>query len=369
MDIGIGIVGYGMIAKTHLLGIQASRVLWPDAPHAYARALCTRRPEQCQELPFTSIYTEPKRLFEDEKVQIVDICTPNSFHASVAIDAMRAGKCVYVEKPLSNSLIDAKQMCNVAKETCAINQTALILRFRPVVNRVKDLLQSGSIGDVIHFRGCFFHGSYLDPKRPISWRQQMATAGGGAMMDLGVHLLDMVRYVIGDVEEISAKARTVCKERYTDNRCTEKTVNDTDEYMCATLTMQNGSLGIIESSRISTSAYNNETLEIFGTNGSIFLDFDKMGRVVLTEAGGRGSVEVNGSHPGASEKEALTLLPEQRQSLGPFVDVHTAAIKNICNWFVQDKMFSGTPTFEDGYQAQLLVQQCIDSAECNKKQD
>ena len=190
----------------------------------------------------------------------------------------------------------------------------------------------------------------------------MAMAGGGAMMDLGIHVLDIVRYIIGDIAEISANARTVWKERYTDSSCCEKVVNDTDEYMYATLTMQNGALGIIESSRVSTSAYSNETLEIFGTKGSIFLDFDKMGRVVLTEAGGRGSVELNG-HPGESEKEALALLPEPRQSLGPFIDVHAAAIQNICNWFALGKTFSGTPTFKDGYEAQLLVQRCIDSAE------
>lgn len=365
MKIGFGIVGYGFIAKTHLLAMQAHRVLRPDSPHAHPRALCTRRPEECRSLPFDTVYDEPRRLIEDNEVQIVDICTPNSLHAPVAIDAMRAGKAVYVEKPLSDSLDDAKLIRDVAAETGVINQTALILRFRPVVNRVKDLIDGGAIGDVIHFRGCLYHSSYLNPDRPISWRQKHIMAGGGAMMDLGIHLLDMVRYVIGEIDEVSAHARTVWKERRTHAGSSEMTANDTEEYMCANLTMRNGAIGFIDSSRVSSSPFGNEILEVFGTKGSIFLEYDKMGRVILTEAGGRGSVEIGGGSPGAYEKEALALLPEPRQSHGPFIDVHAGAIQNLCNWLAEGRMFSGTPTIEDGYQAQLLVQRCMDSASGN----
>jgi len=362
MKVGFGIVGYGMIAKTHLLAIQANRVLRADTAHAYPHAICTRNPEKCRSLPFEKVYNEPRDLIGDENVQIVDICTPNSLHAPVAIEAMRAGKAVYVEKPLSDNIDDAKLICDAAAETGVANQVALMLRFRPVINRAKDLLRDGVIGDIIHFRGCLYHGSYLDPNRPTSWRQQKALSGGGAMMDLGVHLLDIVRYVIGEIDGITANARTVWTERYTGADRSGKIANDTDEYMCATLTMENGAIGFIESSRVSNSAHGNEILEIFGTKGSLLLDYDKTGRVILTEAGGRGSIMINGNHPGACEKEALALLPEPRQTLGPFIDVHAAAIQNIVNILAGSKAFSGTPTIEDGYLAQLLVQRCLDSA-------
>ncbi len=361
--VGFGTVGYGMIATTHLLGMQANRMLHPGAPAPWPRALCTQRPEACAGLPYEKIYTTVEELLADGEVAVVDICTPNHLHAPAALAVLAAGKALYVEKPLSHRLDEAGRMQRAAQAAGLPNQTALTVRFRPTVNRMKDLLDAGTIGVPIHFRCCFYHGSYLDEKRPTSWRQQFARCGGGAVMDLGIHILDMVRYLLGEVETVCATARTVNKRRPAKAGEPATVENDTDEYLCAMLHMKSGAAGVMESSRVSTSALGNEVFEIFGTKGSLTLDFDGPGALWHTPADGSGSVRTTGAAPGPYEKAVSALLPPARQSLGPFVDAHAAAILNICRWHAGEKPFAGTPTFVEGVRAQALVDACLRSAE------
>jgi predicted dehydrogenase len=361
-SIGFGIAGFGMIGHTHLAAIQANRILYENGVSAYPRALCTRRPELFRDFPFDTIYTDFEQLAGDPKVKVVDICTPNNLHSGAVKSAIKTGKCVYVEKPLSNDLREAEGLARLAEEAGIPNQCALTLRFRPHSNRMKDLLEEKILGDVIHFRACFFHGSYLDPNRPISWRQQFAVSGGGAVMDLGIHILDMLRYFLGDVRRLRATSRTVNKTRYTDEQRNTSCVNETDEYFMVSVEMKDGSTGILETSRVSDSVLANEIFEVFGTKGSLTLDFAGSGTLRLNEAGGRGPVTLGGGN-GLYEKALLPLLPPARQTLGAFVDSHAAAIKNMANWAAGKKPFIGTATFSEAVKAQALVHACLCSAQ------
>lgn len=362
-EVGFGTVGYGMIARTHLAAMSAMAALRPDEPHAVPRALCTRSPQACAALPYGAVYDDWQALLADEQVQVVDICTPNHLHGEVAVAALKGGKSVYLEKPITHTWGSARALADLAGRTGLPNQAALVFRFCPAVARMKDRLDAGEIGEVIHFRACFYHGSYLDPARPTSWRQQLAKCGGGAVMDLGIHVLDLVRYLLGEAESLTAAAKTVNKSRYTDNTRTATVPNDTDEYLCATLRMENGALGMVESSRVSSSALGNEFLEVFGTRGSLYLDLDGEGGLWLAPADGTGPRRLTGTAPGPVEQELAALLPPARQSLGPFVDAHAAAIQNMCRWHTGGAPFSGTPTFRQAALSQALVHACLQAAE------
>lgn len=358
-DIGFGLVGFGMIGRTHLTAMLVNRALHEGSVNAYPRGLCTRRPELCGDLPFEKIYANPEELAADPLIQVADICTPNNLHASAAAAAIKAGKCVYVEKPLSNNLQEAAELDRLAQKAGVPNQCALTIRFRPHINRMKDLL--ADIGDVIHFRSCFFHGSYLDPERLMSWRQDLALSGGGAVMDLGIHILDLIRYFLGDVRRLRAISRIVHKVRYRKTGQKFPCANETDEYLGAFLEMKSGATGVMETSRVSSSSFCNEIFEVFGTKGSLALDFEGPGNLRLHPANGRGTVLV-GEQSGPFEKALAPLLPPARQSLGPFMDAHAAAIKNMANWSAGEKPFAGTPTFAEAVKAQALVHACLRSA-------
>lgn len=360
--IGFGTVGLGMIAQTHLIGMNVSRLTHPDRPWASPVAICTRRPAAAVGLPYERVYTDPEALIADEEVQVVDICTPNHLHAPVAMAALRAGKAVYVEKPISHSCEETEALCALAAKTGLPNQTALVMRFRPDVNRMKDMLRAGAIGKVLHFRACFYHGSYLDPNRLASWRQNMAQAGGGAMMDLGIHMLDLLRYLLEEeVVDVKASMRTVNKRRYLDESHKEDVENDTDEYGCAMLQLSGGAVGILESSRVSDSALGNEVFEVFGSKGSLSLRLDGGGGLWLT-APGEGARTLKAGSPGFYEAALLPFLPGARQSMGPFMDAHAAAVANLAAMVGGEPGFPGTPDLAEGLQAQKLVDRCLEAA-------
>lgn len=361
--IGFGTIGMGMIAQTHLIGMQVNRVAHPDDICAHPRALCTRRPDCAAGLPYEMCYTDPYELIADENVQVVDICTPNDLHVPVATAALRAGKAVYIEKPISHRLDEAESLYALAEQTGLPTQTALIMRFRPDVNRMKDMLRAGAIGEAIHFRACFYHGSYLNPKRPTSWRQTLAQAGGGAMLDLGIHMMDLLRYLLeDDIVDVTAQMRTVNKQRFTDETCCDTVANDTDEYACAMLTLSRGAVGMIESSRVSASALGNEYFEIFGSKGSLLLRLDAGGGVWMTAPDGISSRVPQSATPGEYEASLLPFLPGPRQSMGSFMDAHAAAIHNLTAIVAGHPSFLGTPDFAEGLYAQRLVASCMDNA-------
>lgn len=362
-DVGFGIVGNGMISRVHLTAMEALRALLPAGTGGVPSALCTRHPEKAAGMPYRAVYTSMEDMLADEAVQLVDICTPNNLHYEQAMAALVAGRAVYLEKPLAHTLEGARALWEKAEGMNAVNQTALMMRFAPATNRAKDLLASGAIGLLIHFRANIYHYSYMDPNRPTSWRQQLASSGGGVVMDLGVHMLDLVRYIIGEVGSVTAKARTVYPQRYTDTSRTATVPNDTDEYLCAMLEMEGGAYGLMETSRVSRSTETNYGIELFGTEGTLRLSLDGTGHVQLWQRGGAGITMTDGTEPGPCEAELAGMFPFGRQALGPFVGEHAAAIQNICNLYAGRPGFSGTPDFREGYRAQQLVQACLDSAE------
>ena len=349
--IGFGLAGFGMIGRTHLTAMQANLALHEDSANAMPRALYTRRPEACADLPFEKIYASLEDLLGDGEVKVLDICTPNNLHARAAEAGFKAGKGVYCEKPLSHDQAEAERLCVLAEQSGLPNQCALVMRFRPMVNRVKDLLETGVIGQPVHFRVSYFHNAYLSADKPMTWRQDLGQSGGGAVMDLGIHALDMVRYLLGDIKRLRAVSRILHKTRYAKNGASLP--NNTDEYLKADLEMKSGVPGIFECSRISKSSLGDNLFEIFGTKGTLLLHGKFFSDLALNAAP---------DQPGKLEAELFPLLPEPRQSLGTFVDSHAAAIKNMANWAAGFAPFSGTPVFAEAAKAQSLVHACLRSA-------
>jgi predicted dehydrogenase len=357
--IGFGLVGFGMIGRTHLAAMQLNLALRENGVNAKPRALCTRRPGECAGLPFEKIYSELDELINDIEVNVLDICTPNNIHYKAAEAGLNAGKGVYVEKPLSHDEAEAEKLRALAGQAGLPNQCALTMRFRPMVNRMKDVLEEGAIWEPVHFRVSHFHNSYLAADKPMSWRQDLAQSGGGAVMDLGIHILDLVRYILGDVQRLRAVSRILHKERTSKDGA--RVPNRTDEYLKADLETANSVPGILECSRISRSCAEDSFFEIFGTKGSLLLHGGFFSKLTLYEAG-RGQRVLSETKPGKCEQELRPLLPESRQSAGAFLDGHAAAIKNMANWAAGGAPFSGTPTFAEAQKSQALVHACLRSA-------
>ena len=356
--IGFGLAGFGTIGRTHLAAMQANLALHEGGANAKPRALLTRRPEACGDLPFEKIYSVFEEFINDPDVNVLDICTPNNLHGPAAEAGFKAGKGVYSEKPLSHEQAEADKLCTLAKQSGLPNQCALTMRFRPMINRMKDMLEDGVIGEPIHFRVSHYHSSYLSADKPMTWRQDISQSGGGVVMDLGIHILDLTRYLLGDVKRLRAVSRILHKTRRTTDGLTVP--NNTDEYLQADLEMENSLPGILECSRVSSSPLGNSLFEVFGTKGTLLLQGERYSQLIIDR--GRGPELLDSVTPGRRETEVTLLLPEARQSLGTFVDAHAAAIKNMANWAAGAAPFSGTPDFAEAAKAQFLVHACLRSA-------
>jgi len=272
--LGIGIIGYGGAARVHGIAyksiplhygfpadtITIAGVADLKAPAAQAAA---------NELGAKSWTTDYRELLERPDVNIVDICVPNHMHEEVIIAAARAGKHIFCEKPLSNTVEQGKRIVEAVEQSGVKNQLNFNFRYYPAVTRAKQLIGAGFLGRIFSYRGCFYRSSYINPDKPLSWRLRKEIAGGGALFDLGSHILDLVYYLLGDFSSIQATVDTLIKERPVAPGSTEKGPVDVDDIVLMQARMADNTLGSVEISRMGTGATNDLKVEIFGEKGAL----------------------------------------------------------------------------------------------------
>lgn len=335
--IGIGFDAWGSIARTHVTGLKALPVIFPDLPvRPELVAVATRNPARngawIREAGFTGVCGSPLDLIADPAVDGLDICTPNALHTETAIAAWQAGKAVYTEKPLAESLAAARRMAEAYRATAvlspraAASQVAFTLRFWPAAARAKDLLEEGRLGRILSFRGRMVHGGYLDPNRVYSWRLDRGLAGGGALADLGIHLIDLVHFLLGPTADLKARMRTFVPERPAPGHPGERVRVEVDDWAEITCSLRSGAVGTIEATR-GGDGQEETALEIFGTEGS--LKIGTHGAQIFPEWYDRptGALHLrHGGQPGPYMQALLAVFPPSKLSLGMFVDTHMASL-------------------------------------------
>lgn len=391
--IGIGIDAWGGIARTHTLALRALPVIFPDLPFTVLQAgVATRSRERnssaIRDAGFARVFDSAAALIADPSVDAVDICTPNALHAETALAAWQAGKAVYVEKPLAESLAVAERMADgwrqaVAQRAAAArsggapqpaaSQVAFTLRFWPAVARTKDLLEAGRIGRILSFRGRMVHGGYLNPERPYSWRLDRQLAGGGALADLGVHLIDLVQFLLGEITDVSARTRTFVADRpapgHPGGRARVE-VDDWAEVTCAA----GDAVGTIEATRAGD-GQEETTLELFGSEGSIRISshgadlyplwYDRAGGAAYGRTSAALGVPAGGGGPSYTAALAQ-VMPPPKLSLGLFVDTHMASLHWWLRRVADPGWARGMPplaaSIEDGLRAQRVLDAAYRSA-------
>lgn len=234
--------------------------------------VCTSRGEMGakaqKEHGFQFHCTDYHLLLETEEISIIDCCVPNFLHRAVVSEALKAGKHIYCEKPLSMNLKEAEELAAMARQSGLKCQMAFNYRLVPAVMRAKQLIAEGALGEAISFRGAYLHSGYLDPRRRMSWRLRKAQAGGGALMDLGPHILDLLRYLLGEFASVFAEARTLITRRPTEDGEELEEV-DVDDLAILQLRLSNGGIGTVKVSRRAAGANDELKFEIYGSKGAL----------------------------------------------------------------------------------------------------
>ncbi len=273
-NLGIALIGYGGIARVHALAYRSIPFQY-GLPGATLRiaAVVNRNPataeRSAREAQADTWATDYREVLARDDVQIIDICTPNNTHAEIISAAAAAGKHIFCEKPLAMNVAESQHIVRAIEQAGVKAQLNFNFRFFPAIARARQLMEQGFLGRIFSFRGCFYRSSYINPEKPLSWRLSKEVAGGGALFDLGSHILDLIYYLLGDFSAVNATAETLIKERPIAPGATQKAPVDVDDLVMMQVRMANNALGSVEISRMGTGATNDLTIEIYGEHGSL----------------------------------------------------------------------------------------------------
>jgi predicted dehydrogenase len=289
-------------------------------------------------------------------IDIVDCCVPNHKHADVVIAAAEAGKHIYCEKPLAINVAEGQRMVAAVEKAGVKTQMTFNFRFFPAITRARQLVDEGFLGRVFSFRGRYYRSSYIDENKPLSWRLRKDISGGGALFDLGSHVLDVVYYLLGDFDSVLATMDTLIKERPLVAESTEKGSVDVDDIALMHLRMANETLGSVEVSRMGTGTTNDMQIEIFGDKGA--LRFNSVDPSWLEAYDTRDSDQPLGGMRGFRKVETVQRHAGQKSpdwSMPPgFVRSHAECQYQFLKAIAEDTPTA--PTLADGLKVQEVME-------------
>ena len=243
--IGIALVGYGGIGRVHNAALSQIPHIYPStAPPFELTAVCMRSDRKAEaaaaEAGAKKAYGDFNELLKDDGVQVIDLVTPNFNHEELITAAARAGKNIICEKPLSVTEAEARRITHEVDAAGITFGMIFNYRFIPAILKARELIEAGELGTIYSFRAEYYHTGYQNAERPLSWRMQMNKSGGGALVDLGVHVIDLVRYLFGDIASVQGMTETYIRERPVAKGASEKGAVTVDDAAWLNLRLASG---------------------------------------------------------------------------------------------------------------------------------
>jgi predicted dehydrogenase len=279
-EIGVAMIGYAFMGRAHSNAYrQVSPFLQPRITPKM-RVICGRDATAssiaASQLGWDDHETDWRRVIERDDIGIVDICTPGDTHAEIAIAAAEAGKVVFCEKPLANTLDEARAMLDAVRRANVLHMVCHNYRRVPAVLLAKRFIEEGRIGTIRHVRATYLQDWIVDPAFPLVWRLRKEAAGSGALGDIGSHSVDLARFLCGEITSVSAALETFIRERPLPDDRTRTGQVTVDDAAAAVVRFENGALGTIEATRMATGRKNANRIEINGSTGSLAFDLERM---------------------------------------------------------------------------------------------
>jgi predicted dehydrogenase len=376
--LNVGLVGYKFMGKAHSNAYRQVARFFPEIPvEPVMKAICGRDEAGVRNAAgvfgWESVETDWKKLIARDDIDIVDVCTPGNLHAEIAVAAAKAGKHVFCEKPIGNTAGEARRMLDAVNEAGVKHAVFFNYRKMPAVALAKQLISEGALGKIHHWRGTYLQDWITDPSFPLVWRLKKETAGSGVNGDLNAHLLDMARYLVGEIVEVSALMDTFVKQRpelgASDDRlggtASDKMGEVTvDDVTLALARFDNGAVGTFEATRFALGRKNYNRFEVNGSKGSIVFNMERPNELEVytedTHAGTYGFRTVSvtsGADPYSGHYWPTAHNIGYEHS---FIDLLFDAFTAI------DRGEQPSPNFEDGYRNNVLLDTIERAAESKK---
>ena len=306
-EINIGIIGTKFMGRAHSNA-------YIDAPYFFdlplvpvLRAACDLNVPDLQAFAkrfgWQTTETSWERLLGREDIGLVDICTPNATHCPIAVAAAKAGKHIICEKPMAMNAGESRRMLDAARAAGVRHMVAFNYRRAPAVALARRLIDEGKLGAIRHFDAVYYQDWLVDPDSHFVWRHDIKEAGSGAHGDMNAHLVDLARYLVGEIDAVSGAQEIFIRERpLEDGTGTAVVTADDATYFLARF--RNGALGSFLATRFATGRKNFLRLEIFGSEGGLVFNLERLNELEFysrgdepTEQGFRTIMVTESSHP------------------------------------------------------------------------
>ncbi|MEM3693173.1 MAG: Gfo/Idh/MocA family oxidoreductase [Candidatus Bathyarchaeia archaeon] len=347
---------------------------WPPPAIPRLIAICGRTKEALLEAArrfgYEGYYTDWRAMLKDERIQIFDNAAPNNVHAEPCIAAAEAGKHVISEKPLAPTAEESKRMLEAVRRAGVKNMCAYNYRFVPAVRLAKKLIEEGFLGRIYHFRARYLQEWIMDPSFPLVWRLRKDIAGSGPLGDLGSHIIDLARFLVGEVKAVQGITTTFVKERPLPEDPSRKGAVTVEDAFEATVEFANGATGTLEATRFAGGRKNYNNFEINGEKGSIEFNLERLNELRFYR-NDEPVKQIMGWHEILVTESFHPLIDNIYWPHGHIIGWEHTFINELHHFLdcvVNDKPVAPyAATFEDGWKVDVICEAILKSATSGKK--
>jgi len=285
-DLSFALIGGGFMGKAYSLALADLPIYCSPLPLRPVRELVVEATDELAadaqaRLGFNRASSDWRSAVEDPDVDVVTVLLPNHLHHDVVLAALAAGKHVICEKPLAPTVEEAREMAEAAAAAGVVHQTGFNWRLTPAVLMARKLIEDGTIGEVRSFRGEWL-ADFGGPELPMTWRFQRATAGSGALGDLGTHVIDWARFLVGEITDVVSLSRTYTTQRALPDGG-QGTV-DVDDDTSLLVEFEGGAHGSMHFGWAVPGRKSYAAFEIVGSAGSVLFDWEHMNELRLYDS-------------------------------------------------------------------------------------
>ncbi|WP_425488100.1 Gfo/Idh/MocA family protein [Micromonospora jinlongensis] len=373
-------VGYAFMGAAHSQAWRTVNRVFDLPARARMALICgrdtTKVADAADRLGWDAYTTDWRDLINRDDIDVIDVCTPGDSHAEIALAALAAGKHVLCEKPLANTVAEARAMtaaAELARASGVRSMCGFNYRRVPAVTMMRQLVADGRLGVIRHVRATYLQDWIVDPQFPLVWRLQKDRAGSGALGDIGAHIIDLTQFVTGQrISGVSAVTETFVKERplpaessglaaTVDGHTAPTGPVTVDDAAVFVARLDGGALATYEASRFATGRKNALRVEINGSLGSVIFDLERLNELEFYDA----------TRPGVEQGFSRILVTEGEH---PYMSAwwppgHIIGYEHSFTHEMRDFIeaiatgVDPTPSFADALQVQLVLDAVTRSAE------
>jgi predicted dehydrogenase len=353
-QVRIGLVGAGFMGRCHANAFRSVGGIFDLPVEPVAEMLAdvdeAAADRNATGLGYARATGDWRKLVSDPNVDIVSVTAPNKLHEPIVLTALANGKTVYCEKPLSTSSSSALRMAEAAEAAGALTLVGFNFLCNPMIELAKNLIDGGEIGEVTGFRGRHAENYMASPDTPHSFRTD--PQGGGAVADIGSHIISQARYLVGPVAEVTAESRTIFKTRPVDSNGANRAPVAVDDVTHGLLRFENGILGSFEANWAATGRTMDLSWEISGTKGAIAFSQEHMNELHLYRAGGERTAGFTRIEAGPDHPPYGQFCPAPGHHLG-FNDLKVIEVAKLLQAYsVGGRCY---PDFREAYEVQRTI--------------